>query len=273
MAEIEPPEPTMPAEPVFNASGPIVPGPPLASASLATSEKRDWRNAALDRLGLAASVLFHLLLVLFVIGSLASDLKPAPEEAIPVTLVPDDVPDGQPAPAETKSLPPPSPPVTVQSDIKTQAPPKPRPPPAPPPPKKSAQETKPADAPPSSDKPDADLADADLADALASVGIVTDRRPTTLTQEELAALKAQAKRCWKIPAGWNDPVQISVTIRFRLNRDGTLKGKPAVVQFPASELGKTAAENAMRAVSQCGPFDLPADKYDQWRDVQLRFEP
>jgi hypothetical protein len=64
-----------------------------------------------------------------------------------------------------------------------------------------------------------------------------------------------------------------VTIRFQLNPDGSLKGSPSVVAFPASQLGKEAATNAVRAVAQCGPFKLPADKYDQWNDIQLRFEP
>ena len=100
-----------------------------------------------------------------------------------------------------------------------------------------------------------------------------DSRPTTLSREELGAVKKQAKRCWKIPAGWSEPRQVSVTIRFELNRDGTLKGSPSVVAFPASEMGKTAALNAIRAVAECAPFKLPPEKYDEWNDIQLRFEP
>jgi hypothetical protein len=94
-----------------------------------------------------------------------------------------------------------------------------------------------------------------------------------MTQEEQNALSAQVQRCWNIPKGWKDPRQVSVTIRFRLNRDGTLNGKPDIVEFPASPLGKASADNAVIAVGQCAPYHLPPDKYAQWNDVQLRFTP
>ena len=114
---------------------------------------------------------------------------------------------------------------------------------------------------------------AEWSDLLASLGMEAFSRSTTLSQGELDAVKAQAKRCWKMPAGWTEPRPVSVTVRFQLNVDGTLNGSPTVVAFPASELGKEAALNAIRAVAECGPFKLPADKYDQWNDIQLRFEP
>jgi hypothetical protein len=141
---------------------------------------------------------------------------------------------------------------------------------APPSPAKADGETKSADVPSPRDAKDAKDAESDL---LASIGIAMYSRPTTLAKDEFAAVKAQAMRCWDIPAGWTEPRQVSVTVRFRLNPDGTLDGAPSVVQFPASELGKAAAVSAVEAVVQCGPFQLPADKYDQWDDIQLRFEP
>ena len=83
----------------------------------------------------------------------------------------------------------------------------------------------------------------------------------------------QLERCWTPPAGWTERRQVSVLVRFLLHRDGTLNGSPAVIEFHASLLGKAAADEAIRAVLQCGPYLLPADKHDQWKDVQLRFEP
>ena len=47
-----------------------------------------------------------------------------------------------------------------------------------------------------------------------------------------------------------------------------------IVEFPASQYGQVSADNAIRAVLRCGPYDqLPAEKYDQWSEVQLRFTP
>lgn len=94
-----------------------------------------------------------------------------------------------------------------------------------------------------------------------------------MSQSELDALRAQVQRCWNIPVGWTDPAQVTVTVRFKLNQDGTVNGTPSVQQFPASQYGQVAAESAVRAVLQCGPYQLPAEKYDQWSEVQMRFSP
>ena len=66
---------------------------------------------------------------------------------------------------------------------------------------------------------------------------------------------------------------MSVTVRFRLKRDGTVDGTPVVVEFPATPLGMAAAKDAIHAIPQCGPYHLPADKYAEWNDVQMRFTP
>ena len=38
-------------------------------------------------------------------------------------------------------------------------------------------------------------------------------------------------------------------------------------------LVRTAAESAVRAVSKCAPFNLPADKYETWAEVVVNFDP
>ena len=58
-----------------------------------------------------------------------------------------------------------------------------------------------------------------------------------------------------------------------MNRDGTVAGDPTLIEFPASPYGKAAAQNALRAVLRCGPYHLPAGKYNEWREVQIRLTP
>jgi hypothetical protein len=208
--------------------------------------------------GLVASAVAHLLLLLGVIGLLGSAQKLPGYEAVPVTLVP----------AET--APPPPAPDTVPPDLETPAVPMPHGGPPPPPPTgeaKTAEDGEPQP-PPDFSKEQA----VSLAELLDSLGLATPDTPTALS-DDLRALAAQAKRCWNIPVGWRDPGQVSVTVGFLLNRDGTVRGTPRVIEFPASELGKAAADSAVRAVLECGPFKLPQNKYEQWRDVQLRFTP
>jgi outer membrane biosynthesis protein TonB len=107
-----------------------------------------------------------------------------------------------------------------------------------------------------------------------SFGAEEARNPSAMmTQSELDALRAQVQRCWQLPVGWTDPREVTVTIRFKLNQDGTVNGTPSVEQYPASNYGTVAAEGAVRAILQCGPYQLPAEKYDQWSEVQMRFSP
>jgi len=207
-------------------------------------------------IGVAASVVAHLLLLLWIIGFLGSAQLPG-YDAIPVTLVP----------AET--APPPPAPDAGPPDFEAPAVPLPR---AGPSPVANAEAAEDGEPEPS---PDFGKEQAvSLAELLDSLGLATPDTPTALF-DELRALAAQVKRCWNIPAGWRDAGQVSVTVGFLLARDGTVRGTPRVIEFPASELGKAAADSAVRAVLECGPFDLPQDKYEyeQWRDVQLRFTP
>jgi outer membrane biosynthesis protein TonB len=107
----------------------------------------------------------------------------------------------------------------------------------------------------------------------ASLGVEKGQADAKMTQNELDALRAAVQRCWDIPQGWTDPREVSVTIRFSLNPDGSVSGTPTVIEFPASQYGQVAADNAIRAVLRCGPYQLPPQKYAQWSEVQLRFTP
>jgi hypothetical protein len=191
------------------------------------------------RIGFIVSLIGHVIVVASAFASVVSTQSVGTTETIPVELVQIEKSTAESPPKDRAAQP--AKPEQPMSEA-TAAPPSP---------------TTPASAPP----------------ATKTLGLASSGRPTTLTREELDGLIAQARRCWSIPAAWTDPRQVSVTIRFRLNKDGTLDGKPDVVEFAASQLGKISADNAARAVAQCGPYHLPPDKYDQWSDVQLRFTP
>ena len=59
----------------------------------------------------------------------------------------------------------------------------------------------------------------------ASLGVPAENVALRMTQNELSALRAQIQRCWVIPTGWTHPREVSVTIRFRLSRDGTVSAR------------------------------------------------
>ena len=98
---------------------------------------------------------------------------------------------------------------------------------------------------------------------------------TDMTITLIQLLQRQIYKCWTIPAGAAQPesLLIGVTITFR--RDGTLAAPPELDD--TSRMGepfyRAAAENAVRAVIQCAPYDLPADQYDEWKTVDFLFDP
>ena len=95
-----------------------------------------------------------------------------------------------------------------------------------------------------------------------------------LSQNELDGLRRKIQGCWSIPAGVDDAELLKVSIRFHLDRSGMVDGRPEVIKGGApSGPGRTAAESAIRAVQKCAPYNLAADKYDDWADVTLNFDP
>lgn len=107
----------------------------------------------------------------------------------------------------------------------------------------------------------------------ASLGSVTGKNSAVkMTQNEVDALIGQIKKCWNPPIG-SAEAHIKVTMRFALNQDGTVNGRPSAIEAPAHPLGPSLARSAERAILQCGPYRLPADKYSAWADVVADFNP
>jgi hypothetical protein len=233
---------------------------PEATDRFADAEPaRPWVAAV--AIGLAVSVIGHALLI--GIGFVRLDGfwggKPT-EQTIPVLLVPDPKKAND-ASGKTSPATPPKPDAGVQPK-----PPADQPAPAELSPPVSGQAAAPmppsAVAPPVTAPPPA-----------ATVAPGEAGADTKMTAAEFDGLRAEVERCWKLPKGWTDPKQVSVTVDFRMKPDGSVVGRPGVIEFPASVYGKEATESALRAVPQCGPYHLPAAKYDAWREVQLRLSP
>ncbi len=89
------------------------------------------------------------------------------------------------------------------------------------------------------------------------------------------AIQQQMARCWRIDAGARDAESLIVEIRVVLNPDATVRDAQ-IVDFERmfrDSYFRSAAENARRAILRCSPFRLPANKYEVWRDLTLRFDP
>jgi len=92
------------------------------------------------------------------------------------------------------------------------------------------------------------------------------------------ALKSQIYRCWSPPTGAPDARDLVVDYALRLNPDGTVGGLQLTPGTAATAAGnaytRAAAEAASRAIYQCQPYRLPAERYNVWREINpLRFDP
>jgi hypothetical protein len=99
---------------------------------------------------------------------------------------------------------------------------------------------------------------------------------TPLSMSEVDLIRSQLERCWNPPIGAPDPGSLVVRIRVLFNPDGSLRAPPTLLDSQRMSDGfwRAAAESALRAVHKCQPLrDLPAAKYDRWRDIELTFDP
>lgn len=92
----------------------------------------------------------------------------------------------------------------------------------------------------------------------------------------LQAIVREVKPHWQPPSG-PDVDQLVSKIRFRLNPDGSLAGRPQLVGQRGENATNQAqagrhGEQAIRAVQLAAPFDLPDEYYAAWKTVTLDFD-
>jgi hypothetical protein len=96
-----------------------------------------------------------------------------------------------------------------------------------------------------------------------------------MTMDLVDALRNQIAQCWSPPVGAPHPEQLIVSFELFLNPDGTVAQPPQLMGSSSSgdPFMRAAAEAARRAIYTCAPYKLPTDRYSQWRDITLNFDP
>jgi colicin import membrane protein len=123
-------------------------------------------------------------------------------------------------------------------------------------------------------QPQRQMAAADAINNTANLGAATGAQDAQLSQSEIDALRKRLSDCWSPPPGIDATTKIHVSLRVLLKPDGSLAQAPVLVEATASALGPALAESAKRALLLCQPFTmLKPEHYDQWKDLQLDFDP
>ena len=97
-----------------------------------------------------------------------------------------------------------------------------------------------------------------------------------LTGSEKDAFRVSINQCWNIDTG-SEAARANVSVRFELGRDGRVVGNPQLISgsgAPDAAIN-IAFEAARRAILRCQGsegYQLPPEKYEEWREVTANFD-
>ncbi|MBR2655500.1 MAG: energy transducer TonB, partial [Loktanella sp.] len=197
----------------------------------------------------------------------------APEQTATEIVIADETPRGavetslRPVSRPARPVPP-----APEPEQQTAAAPEPTPAPTPEPAPTPAPEPAPTP-PPAPDTSDA-VADA-LAAAVAGSSAPAVQAGPPMTGSERDSFRIAVNSCWNVDPG-SVAARVTVEVGFNLTREGRVDGEPRLLSSSGDQSAtSTAFEAARRAILRCqgGGYQLPADKYDQWREVVITFDP
>ncbi|MFZ1775504.1 MAG: cell envelope integrity protein TolA [Rhizobiaceae bacterium] len=76
-------------------------------------------------------------------------------------------------------------------------------------------------------------------------------------------------RCWNLPLIENVG-SLTAKVSFQLDPNGALAGNPQII---VSSGNRPFDESALRAIKKCAPFDLPRDRWEEWKSIVVNFDP
>lgn len=92
--------------------------------------------------------------------------------------------------------------------------------------------------------------------------------------DNIAAFRADLKACAALPAPLSPDDRVMIVLRARFTPDGRLAAAPILIEASASSKGPALMQAAIAALQSCQPYAaLPADRYAEWRVLDLRFTP
>lgn len=99
-----------------------------------------------------------------------------------------------------------------------------------------------------------------------------------MTSGERDALRVAVQQCWNVGSLSSEALRTTVVVAVSMSEDGRPMNE--TLRMLSFEGGTEAAarqafESARRAIIRCGVngFNLPRDKYAQWREIEMTFNP
>ena len=92
--------------------------------------------------------------------------------------------------------------------------------------------------------------------------------------DDVAKFREHLKTCSVLPASIAPTDKVTVRLRANFLPNGTLASAPLLIEASASAKGPLLMQAAIEALRTCQPYAaLPADKYDEWKVLDLSFTP
>lgn len=121
-----------------------------------------------------------------------------------------------------------------------------------------------------------------VAAALSSASDVTAPAPDVpqgppMTGSEREGFRVAVNRCWNVDPG-SVAARVTLEVGFSLDQTGNVIGDVRQISATGGDANavSTAFQAARRAILRCqapNGYQLPADKYGQWKDVVITFDP
>jgi hypothetical protein len=90
----------------------------------------------------------------------------------------------------------------------------------------------------------------------------------------ITAFRRHLKTCSKLPASLSGADDVKVKLRVLMTPEGRLAAEPILIEASASMKGPLLMQGAIQALQACQPYAmLPADRYGEWKVIDLSFTP
>jgi hypothetical protein len=91
---------------------------------------------------------------------------------------------------------------------------------------------------------------------------------------DTARFRDHLKTCLALPESVAPTDKIRIVLRVGFKPNGTLAAVPTVIEASASEKGPALMQSIIKGLRACQPYAmLPADKYKEWKVLDLSFTP
>jgi hypothetical protein len=102
----------------------------------------------------------------------------------------------------------------------------------------------------------------------------TASRKADIASNLIAEFRQHLKTCSKLPAALTPSDNVHVKLRVLMRPDGKLAAEPILIEGTASMKGLELKQGAVQALMACQPYAmLPADRYGEWKVLDLSFTP